>query len=75
MISITLSTNTSRKTVVVAPDTTLREILEDNEVNYAAANVHLDGGGLNPGDMDKSFSTLGITEKCYLSVVVKADNA
>lgn len=75
MIKVTLGTNTQRKTVIVPPDTTLRTVLEDNEVNYAATNVHLDGVALQPGDMDKTFAEIGIKESCYLIAVVKADNA
>ena len=35
----------------------------------------LDGTTLMPGDLDKSFAQFGITEKCFLLNVVKADNA
>ena len=37
--------------------------------------MHLDGSSLNPGDLDKTFQQFGITEKCFLLNVVKADNA
>lgn len=35
----------------------------------------LDGVTLQAGDLDKSFAAMGITEKCFLLNVVKADNA
>ena len=37
--------------------------------------MHLDGSSLGPGDLDKTFAGLGITEKCFLLNVLEADNA
>jgi hypothetical protein len=75
MISVTLGTNTTRSTVLVNPDQTLRKVLDENQINYAVADVRLDGMSLRPSDMDKTFAAMGITDKCYLLAVVKADNA
>ena len=75
MISVTLGTNTNRSKVLVDPTSTLREVLEDNSINYASGNLHLDGSSLKPGDLDKSFSELGISSNCYLLSIQKADNA
>lgn len=75
MIQVTVGTNTTRNRVTVDPATTLRTVLDEQEVNYAVANVHLDGAALRPGDLDKSFTDLGITSSCFLIAVVKADNA
>ena len=54
---------------------TLREALEDAEVDYMVGMMNLDGSPLSPGDLDRTFADFGITEKCYLLNVVKADNA
>ena len=75
MIKVTVGNNLSRKTVIVSETSTLREILEANEVNYNTGMTSLDGATLAPGDIDKTFADFGITEKCYLLNVVKADNA
>lgn len=75
MIKVTVGTNTKREKKIVPADTTLREVLEETEVNYEIAQVHLDGCTLEPGDLDKSFGQLGITEACYLIAVIKAENA
>lgn len=75
MIRVTVGTNTSRKNVVVDETATLRQVLENNEIDYSRANVNLDGASLNAGDMDKSFADLGITENCFLIASVKQDNA
>ena len=75
MISVTVGTNLNRNKIVVDENKTLRSVLEDQDIDYSNATVNLDGASLKPGDMDKSFTQMGITEKCYLCAVVKADNA
>lgn len=75
MIQVTIGNNVARKTVVVSATDTLRSVCEANEVDYSRGVMHLDGSSLNPGDLDKSFADFGITEKCFLLNVVKADNA
>ncbi len=75
MIQVTVGTNVNRSRVVVSPDTTIRQVLENNDVNYETTNVHLDGASLQVGDIDKTFSDFNIQESCYLIAVAKADNA
>lgn len=75
MIKVTVGTNTRRTSVIVEPTTTLRSVLEDQEVDYSTGTLHLDGSTVTPGQLDKTFAELGITEKCFLISVVKADGA
>jgi hypothetical protein len=75
MIKVTIGNNVKREAVIIDKNTTLRAALEDNGVDYTRGVMHLDGSSLNPGDLDKTFADFGITEKCYLLNVVKADNA
>jgi hypothetical protein len=75
MLQITVGTNTNRKVVMIPEDYTLRQCLEENGINYSAAQTSLDGCVLQPGDMDKTFAEMGITEKAYLVSVQKMDNA
>lgn len=75
MLKITVGTNTNRKTVMVTEDTTLRQCLEENDINYATGQTSLDGCVLQPGDMDKTFADMHVTEKAYLVCVQKMDNA
>lgn len=75
MIQVKIVTNTGRKTIVTDENNTVRTVLEANEVNYDTAPVYIDGAPLNIGDHDKTFSQLGITEKCMLTSVVKTQNA
>ncbi len=75
MIKVVVGNNVKRETVIVEKTATLRSVLENANIDYTHGVMHLDGSTLNPGDLDKSFAALGITEKCYLLNVVKADNA
>jgi hypothetical protein len=75
MIKVTIGNNLKRTSVVIDENTTIRQALEDNDIDYSNGATHLDGATLQPGDMDKTFATFGITEKCSLVVVVKADGA
>ena len=75
MIKVTLGTNVERNTVIIDENTTLRNALEANNVDYTRGAMHLDSTPLKAGDLDKTFASFGITEKCYLLNVAKADNA
>lgn len=75
MIKVTVGNNVKRESKIVNPNSTLRSVLEQANIDYTRGVMHLDGSSLNPGDLDKTFSSFGITEKCFLLNVVKADNA
>ena len=75
MIKVTMGNNVKRTSEIVDEGTTLREALEDADIDYTVGIMNLDGSTLSPGDLDKTFADFGITEKCYLLNVVKADNA
>ena len=75
MIKVTVGNNVKRESVIVEETATLRSVLEEQGIDYSRGTMHLDGCSLNPGQLDKTFAELGITEKCYLLNVVKADNA
>jgi len=75
MIKVTMGNNVKRKTEILDDTTTLRAALETAEIDYTTGIMNLDGSTLSPGDLDKTFADFGITEKCYLLNVVKADNA
>ena len=75
MIKVTIGNNLSRQSVIIDENTTLRSALEANNIDYTVGMTSLDGSTLGAGDLDKTFAEFGITEKCYLLNVVKADNA
>jgi hypothetical protein len=75
MIKVTIGNNVKRTTTILDENTTLREALEDAEIDYSRGTMNLDGSSLGPGDLDKTFADFGIKDKCFLLNVVKADNA
>lgn len=75
MVKVIVGNNVKRETAIVPPTSTLREVLEEHNIDYSTGTMHLDGSSLQPGDLDKTFEDLGISEKCFLMNVVKADNA
>lgn len=75
MIQVIVGTTTQRNTKNYTAGTTIRNILEDNAIDYSVAQVMLDGANLQAGDMDKTLADMNITEKCMLIAVVKAANA
>jgi len=75
MIKVTVGNNAKRESVIIDANTTLRSCLEANGVDYTRGMTTLDGSTLQPGDLDKTFASFGITEKCFLYNIVKADNA
>lgn len=75
MVSITLTNNMDRKTLLVDAEKTIREVLDENNVDYSTATPALDGTPLRAGEMDKSLASYGITESCRLSCIAKTSNA
>jgi hypothetical protein len=75
MLKVTIGNNVKRTIAIHSEDTTLRKALEDAEIDYSTGVINLDGASLGPGDLDKTFRDFGVTEKCFLLNVVKADNA
>lgn len=75
MIKVSVGIAPNREDVMVDPNTTLRKVFEDNGVDYASGSPTLDGSTLKAGDLDKTFTELGVTERCFLLVTRKLDNA
>lgn len=75
MIKVIFGDNLDRKQAIVEKTATPRSVLEDAGFDYSRGALNLDGATLRPGDIDKTFEELGVTEKCYLLSVVKMNNA
>jgi hypothetical protein len=73
MIQVTVGNNVKREKMIVDANRTLRSVLEEAGIDYTRGVMHLDGASVNPGDLDKTFASFGIAEKCFLLSVVKAD--
>ena len=57
--------------------TTVRQVLEDFEVDYEnpKAVTNINGAALKPGDADKTFAELGIDRDVRIASVIKGDGA
>jgi hypothetical protein len=75
MVKVTVGTATNRKTEIYPSTTTVREILDSQEIDYSTSQVMLDGANIGVGSMDKSLSALGVGDKCMLVAVIKTVNA
>ena len=80
MIKVTIGNNVKHEDVIVDENLTLREVLENNGIDYSVGTMNLDGSSVKPGGLNSTFKELGYdgTEdhnRCYLLNVVKADNA
>ena len=75
MIKVVIGNNVKRETKIIDENTTLRKALEDAGIDYTKGSLNMDGSTLGPGDLNKTFAQFGITERCFLLQVVKADNA
>lgn len=76
IINVTLRNNVVSKAINVPSNMPLRQIFEENGVDYNAGIISLDGASLPVGSMDKSLEELGVTgNRCFLIASVKADNA
>ena len=77
MISLTIGTNTERKTVIVEPTEVLAEVLADNDVITSSAAIHLNGSLIPGCDLPCTFEELGVEDdtSAMLIAVVKADSA
>lgn len=77
MINVRIVTTTGQDIRSYTEDTTIREILEENDITLLNSTITmLDGCNLRPGDLDKSLEELNVTQdSCVLSAVVKTANA
>lgn len=77
MISLTIGTNTERKTAIVQPTDKLSDVLKAEGVNANGCALHLNGSLIAGADTQLTFTELGIQDgsKASLIAVVKADSA
>ena len=77
MINLTIGTNTERKSVIVEPNQTLKDVLAQNDINVNGCALHLNGSLIAGVDVDETLTDLGVVDgtKAMLIAVVKADSA
>ena len=62
MVSIQLTTNTERKTVLATVDQTVKDVLGSNGVSTAGAQLLINGNVAGIADMNSSIGSLGIQD-------------
>ena len=75
IVSVKIGTNLNRNTITATSDKTIRQLLEENEINYATTTVYLDGDTIKAGDMDKTLNDFNIADTCYIFASQKTENA
>lgn len=70
-----IATSDNRQSVPVNASNTLRQILQENNVNYRGANIMIDGTTFTNEDLDQPLSTLGGDDTSTIAVTVKIQNA
>ena len=75
MIKVISGTSLNKTELVLDPSTTILEAAEQANLNVAAGGITLNDSVVGSADFNKTFADYGVTDKCYLLQVVKADNA
>lgn len=75
MIKVTVRNNLKKVELLVSEDKTVKQALNEAGVDLASARVHLDGSPLSVAEMNMTFAQLNVKEDCFLTSVVKTDNA
>jgi hypothetical protein len=75
IVNVKIGTNLNRETISVTSDKTIRQLLEQQGINYATTTIFLDGDTVKAGDMDKTLNDFNIAETCYIIASQKTENA
>jgi sulfur carrier protein ThiS len=75
IVNVKIGTNLNRETISVTSDRTIRELLEQQGINYATTTIFLDGDTVRAGDMDKTLDEFNIADTCYIIASQKTENA
>lgn len=75
IVNVKIGTNLNRETISVTSDKTIRELLEQQGINYATTTIFLDGDTVRAGDMDKTLDEFNIADTCYIIASQKTENA
>lgn len=75
MVQVIIGNATNRRKVVVEPTTKVKDILEQNEIDYGTARVTCNGETLRADQFGQPLNAIiGDADSCYLMAVVKLDN-
>lgn len=71
MITLTITTTTNRKTVIVDGTKTVKAILDEQGINYTESAIHLEGLPLNTNEMGQPIGELVSGDTAMLNVIVR----
>lgn len=75
MVQVTIGNATNRRKIVVEPTAKIKDILEENEIDYGSARVTCNGETLRADQFGLPLNAvIGEADSCYLMAVVKLDN-
>lgn len=76
MINLTLITNGGRVHSIVPETNTIREILDENDIDYSVGTIMVNGMSFhNAGDLDRTLEDWGCKDRATIGVVAKVQNA
>lgn len=75
MIRVEINTATDRWDAMANSDSTLKSVLQQEDVRFDNCMVHLNGMPLSNEELNKTFEQLNVTDACTISAIVKARNA
>lgn len=80
MIQVTCANNVKRSSPIVDENLTIKQVLEQEGIDYTRGIISLDGVPMKAGELNKTFADFGYNSeeghnKATLLSVVKADNA
>jgi len=75
IITVKLTAKGTRETLLVDDETKISDFLESNNININMTPPSLNGEPLDGNDVENTFRSLGITEDCTVSCIVKSTNA
>lgn len=75
MIKVTIVANGGRKSVMAQENETVKQTLEKNDATIGNASVSIDGAVLGAGQINKSYSELGVNDHCVVSVMANKEGA
>jgi len=73
MIKVNVSNNVERKQVIVSPDTTIDQVIEEAGIAMGSARPYLDGDSVY-GKTHMTLKELGAGSVAFLTAVANKDN-
>lgn len=80
MIRVTYGNNANRDVDFADKDVTIKQFLDEHEIDYSMGQMFLDGVTLQAGGLTKTFAELGYSDEegkntCYVMCASKTVNA